>query len=34
MGYATQDEADEAARQQCEDAGGYKIRVKEQWHDQ
>lgn len=34
MGYATQDEADEAARQNCEDAGGYKIRVREQWNDQ
>jgi hypothetical protein len=34
FGYSTQDEADEAARQNCEDAGGYKIRVKEQWNDQ
>ncbi len=34
MGYSTQDEADEAARQQCEDAGGYKLRIKEQWNDQ
>jgi len=34
MGYDTQDEADKAARQQCEDNGGYKIKVKEQWNDQ
>jgi hypothetical protein len=34
LGYDTQDEADEAARQQCEDNGGYKIKVKEQWNDQ
>lgn len=34
MGYATQAQADAAARQQCEDNGGYKIRIKEQWNDQ
>ena len=34
VGYPTQAEADEAARQQCEDNGGYKIKVREQWYDQ
>ncbi len=34
MGYSTQAGADEAARQMCENAGGYKIRIKEQWNDQ
>ncbi len=34
FGYTTRDEADETARQNCEEAGGCKIRVKEQWNDQ
>jgi hypothetical protein len=34
VGYVSQAEADAAARQRCEDAGGYKIRIKEQWNDQ
>lgn len=33
MGYDTQDEADEEAKRQCEDQGGYKLKVKEQWED-
>lgn len=34
MGYPTQDEADQAARDFCAREGGTKLRIKEQWHDQ
>lgn len=33
MGYDTQAEADAEAKRQCEDQGGYKMRIKEQWED-
>lgn len=33
VGYDTQAEADEAAKQKCEDQGGYKLKIKEQWED-
>lgn len=33
FGSDTQDEADEEAKQRCEDQGGYKLRIKERWED-
>lgn len=33
LGCATQDDADDLARQQCVDKGGNKIRIKERWND-
>lgn len=33
MGFDTQDEADTEAKQQCEDQGGYKMRIRERWED-
>ncbi len=33
MGYDTQDDADAEAKRQCEDQGGYKMRIRERWED-